>query len=327
MLLGFALVVGVIAALAANRFLAARIDAIEARSRGAMVEVVVARFDLPKGQEIGPDNVALRAIPRDYAHSNAMTSDSFGRAAGRKLAYNVKAGEMLLSSLLETPRPPTFSARVSAGRRAMTVEVDEINSISGLLEPGDVIDLIAGLERKGKKLTVPLLQGLQVMATGQRVADDPVTGERRQYATVTLNVTPSQATALIAARAGGKITALLRNPADTLGASTDALDLDALLGNPDNDAAGVPVLYGGSSVKFPPEALRLGAYRDKPEASAAMRGSGALGSSGVSGPAAAGAVPVLSSSIAGALQAPDLTSIPPGATPALSGASAAADSR
>lgn len=260
--LGFALIIGVIAALAANRFLSSRIDAIEARNRTATVEVVVARTDLSKGEEIGPGNVALRAIPRDYAHSNALTKDSFGGVVGRKLGYHIKGGEMLLSSMLEANKPATFSARVGIGWRAMTVAVDEINSISGLLEPGDVIDLIAGLERKGSKLTMPLLQGVQVIAAGQRLADDPLTGERKQYATVTLNVTPSQAIAVIAARDGGKITALLRNPADRQTAPADALDINALLGQGLNEDPEIPVLYGGRSSKFAPEALWLGGSRD-----------------------------------------------------------------
>jgi len=325
--LGLALVIGVVAALAANRFLSARIDAIEARSRTAMVEVVVARTDLPKGQEIGPGNVALRPIPRDYAHSNALTNDSFGSAVGRKLAYNIKGGEMLLSSMLGASKPATFSGRVGIGWRAMTVAVDEINSISGLLEPGDVIDLIASLERKGNKLTMPLLQGVHVIATGQRLVDDPVTGERKQYATVTLNVTPSQATTLIAARDGGKITALLRNPGDRQAAPGDALDMNALFGQGMNEDPEIPVLYGGRVSKFPPEALWLGGYR---AASGGTTAGGLNAASGQARPAAV--VPVLTPSITGAAPLPsgdaiDAADAPGTSAPAMPRASRATDPR
>jgi len=261
--LGVALTAGIIAALAANRFLAGRIEAIEARSRGATVEVVVARRALVKGQVLNAGSVALRAVPKDYAHSNALTDESFAKAAGRVLAYDVQPGEMLLASLLQPLKPPTFSARVENGRRAMTVAVDEINSISGLLDPGDMIDLLVGLERKGKRIMLPLLLGVQVMATGQRLVDDPLTGERRQYATVTLNLTPSQASALIIGREGGKFTALLRNPQDSQGISGDTVDLAALLGDAGMTTE-VPVLYGGSGGKLAPEGLRLDAYKAAP---------------------------------------------------------------
>ena len=306
--LGIALVAGVVAALAANRFLTGRIEAMEARNRSATVEVVVARRQMSKGQVLSADNVALRAVPNDFAHSNALTQENFARAAGRVLAYDVQPGEMLLASLLQAARPPTFSARVGNGRRAMTVAVDEINSISGLLDPGDMIDLLVGLERKGKKLSLPLLQGVQVMATGQRLVDDPVTGERRQYATVTLNLTPSQASALIVGREGGKVMALLRNPQDRQGMSGDTIDLAALL----EDAGGtpeVPVLYGGSGSKLPPDGLLLDAFRTAAVANAAMppaapasqpadgqalrRTAGSAAASGEPGHAAAASTPVL----------------------------------
>jgi pilus assembly protein CpaB len=257
----FALAIGVIAAFAANRFLASRIEAIEARNRGATVEVVVARYRLKKGQVVNADNVALRAVPADFAHSNALTKESFSRMAGRTLAYDILPGEMLLASLLQASRPPTFSARVNAGRRAITIAVDEINSISGLLDPGDMIDLIVSLERRGRKMTLPLLQGVQVMATGQRVVDDPRSGEPRQYATVTLNLTPSQAAALVGARDGGKFAALLRNPQDKQDTSGDTVDLAGLLAQAGAGEGEVPVLYGGRSAKFETDALHLEAYK------------------------------------------------------------------
>ena len=259
--LGFALAIGVIAALAANRFLAGRIEAIEARSRGATVEVVVARHRLAKGQAVTADNVALRAVPANFAHSNALTQENFATMAGRTLAHELQAGEMLLAGLLQPSRPATFSARVDAGRRAVTIAVDEINSISGLLDPGDTIDLIVGLERRGRKMTLPLLQGVQVMATGQRLVDDPQTGERRQYATVTLDLTPSQAAALVGAREGGRFTALLRNPQDKQDLSGDTVDLAALIALHGAEEGEVPVLYGGRSDKFALEALRLDGYK------------------------------------------------------------------
>lgn len=267
--LGVALVAGVVAALAANRFLTGRIEAMEARHRGATVEVVVARRQMNKGQALAADSVALRTVPKDFAHSNALTQENFARAAGRTLAYDVQPGEMLLASLLQPTRPPTFSARVDNGRRAMTVAVDEINSLSGLLDPGDLIDLLVSLDRRGKKVALPLLLGVQVIATGQRLADDPLTGERRQYATVTLDLTPSQASALIAGREGGKLTALLRNPQDSQGASADTIDLAALLGD-GSATAEVPVLYGGSGGKLPSDGMRLGAYRGPAAAPASL---------------------------------------------------------
>jgi pilus assembly protein CpaB len=260
-ILGVALAIGGLAAFAANRYLNTQVAAIEARAKGKTTLVVVAKVDIARGVKLDNQNVAVRSVPNEYAHSVAVTPDDFPRIDGQALAYPVKAGEMILWGLMETQKAPTFSARVENGRRAMTVPVDEINSISGLLEPGDMIDLIATVDQNGKKLTFPLLQRVHVLATGQRVIEDAA-GENRHYSTVTIDTTPAQAQNLIVARDLGKLTALLRNPQDEQPIGADVNDLASLLGMKARPGGGsgaarrdVPVIYGNT--KPAPEALYL----------------------------------------------------------------------
>jgi pilus assembly protein CpaB len=273
--LGAALGIGLLAALVAYSYLSSQMAAIEARAKGETVPVIVAKHDLPKGARLSAQNVAVRAVPKDFAHSVAVFPAHFDRLEGQALAYPVKGGETILWGLMESKKVPTFSARVEPGRRAMTVPVDEINSISGMLEPGDMIDLIVTVDQKSgdqvaKKITFPLLQSVQVLATGQRSVDDPKSGERRSYSTVTLDTTPEQAQNLIVAREAGKITALLRNPADTRpmsGAYGDVATLLGLRGDAvTQDEKQIPVLYGGSSRKLSADGLNLERYVVAPTA-------------------------------------------------------------
>lgn len=254
--LGTALGIGLIAALAARSYLANQMEAIEARAKGSKINVIVAKQDLKKGEKLSTENVAVRPIPADYVHSNAVGPGDFERVDGQALAYPVKAGEMVLWSLMEGRKAPTFSSRVEAGRRAITVPVDEINSISGMLEPGDIVDLMLSVEQDQKKVTLPLVQSLLVLATGQRAVDDPISGERRQYSTVTLDTTPEQAQGIIVAREAGKLTALLRNPQDKQAFTDRKLDMSALLGSQAEKS--IPVLYGGRNAKLSPEDVKLG---------------------------------------------------------------------
>ncbi|HJV73497.1 MAG TPA: Flp pilus assembly protein CpaB [Noviherbaspirillum sp.] len=260
--LGVALGIGLLAAAVAYSYLSNQMQAIEARARGATVPIVVAKLDLPKGARLSPENVAVRQIPRDFAHSGAVQPGQFERLNGQVLAYPIKGGEMILWSQTEGKKVATFSARIEAGHRAMTVPVDEINSISGMLEPGDVIDLMLTVDHNSRKLSFPLLQSVQVMATGQRSVDDPKSGERRSYSTVTLDTTPEQAQRVIVAREAGKITALLRNPDDKQPMPNGRGDIAALLGmqdgrsSIDGEERRIPVLYGGKS-KFAEEDLYL----------------------------------------------------------------------
>jgi pilus assembly protein CpaB len=265
-ILGIAIAIGLLAAFAARSYLANRMEAIESRSKGNMVNVVVAKGKLQKGDLISSETVAVRSVPSDYAHSNALMPNQFGTFDGKALAYAVNAGEIIIWSMLETQKTPTFSARVDAGRRAITVPVDEINSISGLLEPGDLVDLLMTMSHQEKKYTFPVLQAVKVMATGQRSVDDPKSGERRQYSTVTLDASMEQAQNIIAAREAGKITALLRNPNDAQEVKGASKTLASILGLGDSNrlkgsfgSREVPVLYGGKSGKLSTEGIELSA--------------------------------------------------------------------
>lgn len=265
-ILGAALAIGLLAAVATRSFLSTQVEQIEARNRHQTVDIVVAKTDLAQDSVLSNQNVAVRKIPVEYAHSGAVQPADFERIAGRPIAYKVNKGEMIMWSQMAGLRAPTFSARLAVGQRAMTVAVDEINSISGMLEPGDLIDLVFSGEQNGKKVVIPLLQSVAVMATGQRSVDSPKSGERSQFATVTLNATPDQAKRIIIARESGRLTALLRNPADKLSIGNRGYDVLSLFGAPPevHTAApnrGIPVLYGGSGAKYPPEALHLGRYR------------------------------------------------------------------
>jgi pilus assembly protein CpaB len=268
LVLAIALGIGTLAALIARGFLTGQMAQMEARGKHQTINLVVAKDEIAKGSLLSSANLAVRPIPIEFAHSGAVKPEEFANIDGQVLAYRVKSGEMILWSQMESKKAPTFSARVGVGHRAITVAVDEINSISGMLEPGDLIDLIFTVEQNGKKVIFPLLQTIQVMATGQRSVDDPKNGGRLQFATVTLNVTPAQAQNVVMARETGKLTALLRNPDDKLAIGNARYDLAALFGTPSpnrrNRADGIPVLYGGGANKFSSEALNLERYRASP---------------------------------------------------------------
>ncbi len=233
-----------------HSYLQAQTQEIEARYNGKTVSIVVARGDLQAGTLLSSENLAARRFPVEFAQSSAISADNYERLLGRTLSRNLKKGDAIMSAMFEGERLPTFSARVGKGRRAITVPVDDINSISGMLEPEDKIDLIATQEKEGRRITFTLQQQIRVLATGQRTVSDPKTGEKRQFSTVTLDATPAEAQRIIAVREQGKLTALLRNPEDTV----------ELTASPPSGAArqnetlhmrgrreSIPILYGGGS--------------------------------------------------------------------------------
>jgi pilus assembly protein CpaB len=130
-----------------------------------------------------------------------------------------------------------FSAVLKNGRRALTIEVDEISSISGLLRPGDRIDLMltakasetgSAATANAREFTFPMLSNVEILATGQAQKAKPAAGDvaAQGFSHITLDVTPQEGTRIIAAKAAGRLTAVLRGPDDRVPNPSRALSID-----------------------------------------------------------------------------------------------------
>ena len=264
-MLALALVAGGAAAWLSQRHIQARIEQLEDDARVPLVSVIVAAADLVAGTQITTDVVAVREMPAEWASPSAVSPDEFESIASTSLAYPVKRGEAILWAHVAPARALGFAERLIDGRRAVTIPVDEISSVSGLLQPGDVIDLYVSFEHKGNPVTVPLLQEMKVLATGRQVDATPrSTGTaevERSFSTVTLDASLEDAVKLIAARQSGAITAMLRRPGDSKPAHAEYRgDLGKLLGLREPPArtatpkrTGVPVIYGDRPLRSIPK--------------------------------------------------------------------------
>jgi pilus assembly protein CpaB len=261
LLLGGAISLGAIAAVGTRSWIGEQLAAERERlqPRQVMVPIVVARKDLPRGEVVDPAAFAVREVPRDYLAPGAIAPDRFESFAGAKLSVPLRAGEPLLQTLLEGADPGSFAARVSAGVRAFTVMVDEVNSLSGMLQPGDRIDLLLSARPPATasapqpvEVTRTLLQGIRVLATGRQVrpgSDEPRAG--RGYGAITVEVSPEQAQRLVVAQRIGRLTAMLRNPEDRAPVSAAPIDAWGLLG------LAAPLAPPGPEARMAPHATEL----------------------------------------------------------------------
>jgi pilus assembly protein CpaB len=247
-----ALAMGGVAVFLSNKLLhdyKARIDA-QARAAHAMVKVVVAKRDLTRGSPIATDNFSLREMPAEYVHASALRPGQFDQYAGQRLAVGLKRGEALLDAHLESTNM-VFSATLPKGHVGLTTEVDEVNSISGMLRPNDHIDLILTARPSnghGTDTTFPLMSNVEVLATGQVTRKRDGANQPRTYTTITLALSPEDADRVVVAKGSGKLTAVLRNPDDTRPNSTAAMGIDQLLPKTKGQSAHRVVQYivGGS---------------------------------------------------------------------------------
>ena len=253
-----ALAVGGFAAFGAKNYISNRVADIEAQGKNKeTVKVVVAKENLEKGAKLTSANVAVREVPKEWAHSGAVTPEQFSRVEGSTLAYSASEGESVIWAQLEGQRPATFSTKLTSGRRAVTVPVDEISSLSGMVEPDDLIDIIVSVQKDSKNYTFTLLQSVRVLATGKKISQSAKDSEGRAvtFTTITLDASPEDAKRLIAAREIGRVTALLRSPTDTSTVSTSRTSADDILGLGKTAVpityglSSVPVIYGGGPIK------------------------------------------------------------------------------
>ena len=241
-LLLFAIAVsfGALAVFGARGYIAERLEVEKARlaPKQAMVEVVVARRDLDRGELVVPENMAVREVPADYVPGTAVRPERFEHHVGSRLDQPMRSGEPLLAGAIVGSDAGSFASRIRQGIRAMSILVDEVNSVSGMLQPGDRIDLlfsvrppVASGQPPAQEVTATLMQDLAVLATGRQVRAGVDDGSGpRHFTAITVEVSPEQAQQLIVAQRTGKLTAMLRHPDDRQPLGARALDLNALLG-------------------------------------------------------------------------------------------------
>lgn len=169
-------------------------------------------------QEIAATKGALQKLSQDYA------------ALAKRVDQRPAPRARVTAAPIKTPVVKTsFSLRTPPGKRAVTMKINSLMAVGGLVNPGDFVDIIAHLdlpkesqiERKSKeKVITVLFQNIQVLAVGTNY--DPM-GEASRYETqknlrelnVTFAVSPEEAGLLTFAQAHGSLQLTLRSPAET----------------------------------------------------------------------------------------------------------------
>lgn len=242
-----ALVAGLGAFWAARSYLADQVETTQSRYaiQFEMVRVVVASRDLQSGDVLDTENLAVRAFPARYAPSDIVREGESHRLEGRVVIGAVKAGDLLRESATTAARSRHLSSLIEPGRRALTIEVGEVDTFAGLLRVGDRVDLLLRSDhtssislsnRMPDPSITSLLQSVRVLATGASISanDAPdaagVSESSRQFGTITLEVSPEEALRIALAQANGEFTVVLRGSGDTTTVSPTRLTLSQVLG-------------------------------------------------------------------------------------------------
>lgn len=199
------------------------------------ISYIVANSDLASGTIVDPfdqSRFAIRSdIPAEFAQSTAITPEQADSINGALLLSDLKRGDILTWQFIDTDERRQLASRLSPGRRALTIPVDDQSSISSMLNPNDHIDLILTYQKLGNVIAAPLMQNVRVLATGDSLSIDGSyaqdTGYNDGYSTITLDLNIDDVSRVTTALELGRLSAVLRNP-DDMSYTTNIVSLETL---------------------------------------------------------------------------------------------------
>ncbi len=206
-------------------------------SGGVVTPVVVAKESVPVGTRITEEMVTLKTLSSDAVLAEAYRDT--GDVVGKVTRVPLVAGEQVVptkvtatGAAIADEENPALAYVIPDGMRAISIQVDNTIGVSGLIRPGDYVDVILTVKieaggdstegadgstatSRGKdQVARTILQNVQVLSVDQEVArtvvDDsqdgaPVVGEGAEAnpdaTTVTLAVSPAHGEVLAVAAA------------------------------------------------------------------------------------------------------------------------------
>lgn len=199
-----------------------------------MRPVVLANRTIGSRVKITPQMLTKVTRPVTDIPQGALTDP--GQAVGDVALAPIPANSLISSSQIGQPAAIGVTGRLRPGMRAVSIPVDNVKSVSGLVEPGDRVDVMATEAGLRPPRTVTVIRGAIVLAINATLdppqvppespaaagapAPAPASGTgvppAAVPATVTLGVTPEQANLLTLADMSSTLRLALRSPDESI---------------------------------------------------------------------------------------------------------------
>lgn len=208
---------------------------------GAMI--LVAAADLPAGTLLQDKHLRWQIwpskdVPETYfiKPQDSEAVDPVQDMLGAVVRKGISTGEPVARGRILKPGDRGFLAAVlRPGYRAMSVQVNPTAGISGLVFPGDRVDLLLthAVKRGGRnrRASETVLTNVRVLAIDQTIDDQ--SGEPRVFKNATLELTPKQTEMLAVLSELGRISLILRSLAKDEDELERLVNSDDPLADPD----------------------------------------------------------------------------------------------
>lgn len=182
------------------------------------VQVLVAASPIKQGDPLNELNTQFITVDEKTCPKGVVTS--LEQIEERALKVPRGPGDWIMIDQLTEKGATGISAVIPNGMRVTTIPVDATTHHSGMLRPGNRIDLLLTYRdrdpitgQQSQKI-VPLLQYIEVFAVDDKVYGITSGGENSQARNISLLVTPEQMMRLTLAKKKGDISTVLRSSED-----------------------------------------------------------------------------------------------------------------
>jgi pilus assembly protein CpaB len=171
-----------------------------------LVVVVVAKESIPKNMTISGSMVKEAYVSKKYVHERAIQSIS--EIEGLIATSEIAQGEIILSHHLQevSNENKLISRKVQEGYRAVAIGVNFVQSVSNLIEPEDIVDVVFTMEDENGEIRSELLfSKVRVLAVDRRMVELKQGEQFSTYSSVTLELKPEAAVRIINGSEKGNI--------------------------------------------------------------------------------------------------------------------------
>ncbi|MHB8147849.1 MAG: Flp pilus assembly protein CpaB [Vulcanimicrobiaceae bacterium] len=183
-----------------------------------LTKVLVANQNIPARIPITAKMFTVETRPRNKVDPDVLTDPKM--IHGQLALIGMPAGSLLTASKIGTPADVGLSVRLKPGQRAMSISVDPVKDVSGLIQPGDRVDVLAQGPKIGNTVqpAATILRGILVLAMGTALETVGATPSpvAQSATTVTLALTPKQADTLMTADQNAVLRLALRSPKEAI---------------------------------------------------------------------------------------------------------------
>jgi len=180
----------------------------------APVVVVAAKETIPERTPLTAAQLTVKQMPKAYLTGREFSS--VDEVAGQVTLVPLDPGEVVLKSRVVEAGKGSLPYRIPKGMRAMTIRIDELTGVAGYPAPGDLVDLVLVLPAKTPEHPAAtsrlLYEAVPVLAKGPADSVKGLAGATPAPAltSLTLALTPQQATEVALAEQVGVVKVLLR---------------------------------------------------------------------------------------------------------------------